>query len=132
MVELFDRAFRGEHFADATGVRQWVAEHFDDDRMSVFISVGEGAFTGLAIIAAWTSVLEPLPWIAHFYASRPGARAKLGAACAAWFRDRGYDAVRTMNFSGASDEAWARIFKRVAPVKRVATVFEFDLSEDKT
>jgi hypothetical protein len=101
VIELFERAFHGEHFADATEVRRWIAERFDDDALAVLVAVS----------------------------GRMGVRAPLGAACAAWFRDRGYDAVRTMNFSGASDKAWERVFKRVAPVQRVAAVFDFDLRE---
>ena len=129
VIELFERAFHGEHFADATEVRRWIAERFDDDALAVLVAVSGSEFVGLALLAAWTSPLEPKPWVAHFYAGRMGVRAPLGAACAAWFRDRGYDAVRTMNFSGASDKAWERVFKRVAPVQRVAAVFDFDLRE---
>lgn len=128
-MDLFERAFHGEHFADATEARRWVAERFHDEGLAVLVVVAGNEFVGLALLANWTSALEPKPWVAHFYADGVGVRAPLGAACAAWFRDRGYDAARTMNFSGASDKAWERVFKRVAPVKPVATVFDFDLRE---
>ncbi len=123
---LFEKAFENNvlvSFAEAAAELVGIAA---DPLVAMLIGAEKGKLKGLSIACLPRSTLTPIPTVYHFY---NGGSAKLRAALVDatvdFFLQAGYTRFLAGNMTGASDEVYARLFRKAGEAKRVYSILEF-------
>lgn len=87
---------------------------------------------GMFIVQWPLDALQDMPQVAFFYCEGGvKLRRKMIQEMVAAIRAAGYTSFAAINDSGASDDVWCRTFRECGPVKRIATLFEFNVETEE-
>ena len=123
---LFEAAFKDNALAEYdTALAELVALPADP-MVGLFVGAEKGALKGLCIACLPRSALTPTPSVYHFYnAGSAKLREALISATVDFFIEAGYTRFWTINATGRSDEAHAKLFRSVGEAKRLGSFLEF-------
>jgi hypothetical protein len=129
--DLFERAFGADHTPGVEEARGWAAYNAGKEDILVLVAMEEsGRCVGLMVIDARTFVFSPKPWIQHLYTERGRVASRpMFDVAREWLKRRGHNVVRSMNFSGKSDEHMFETGSLHAEGLRVASVIDYHLTD---
>ena len=123
---LFEKAFETNALATYEEAAPELKAVAADPLVAMLIGAEKGKLRALSIACLPRSALTPLPTVYHFY---NGGSAKLREALihatVDFFMEAGYTRFFAMNTTGASDEAYAKLFRKAGEAERVYSVLEF-------
>lgn len=128
MFELFVRGIQPFFPATSAEIIKEVAKHIS--KGGVFVNWERGLPVAFCIVVWPENALET-PQVLHFYSegSRAATR-QLVAYVLDKVKQKGYNKLRAINGSGASDDIWTRAFNYEGwEIKPVKTVFEFEVKQ---
>lgn len=103
----------------------WFRKNLEDDRVCLLVATEGGLrFQGLAVLSFFTDLWNPYPWAGAFYSRKRDARKALAEEMRRIVAEAGFDRVRAINGTGASDRAYATLWRQVATVRVVGPAVE--------
>ena len=124
--ELFKSAFESNPIAEYDQVIGELVALPADPMVGMFIGAEKGKLAALCIACLPRSALTPVPSVYHFYnAGSAKLREALIAATVDFFLEAGYTRFWTINATGKSDEAHAKLFRSAGEAKRIGSFLEF-------
>ena len=120
--ELFVRAFKEEHLADAEEVWNWLRDRITSDQLRVWVSRDDSMqLNGLLIATFEYGPFHPDPFALQFYTEDRKSTDALLEALKVWGLDElGRKRVRFINQTGATDRAMIRHWESKPGVNVVA------------
>lgn len=132
ILELFRKAFtppkehKGVEFPDVEKALAWLKGVVEEDHIAVFVTHDAGRFTGLAICQDYPDPFSGRGWVLQYFCEVPEHSDQLAAAIGNWFfKVRNCPRLRILNFTGRSDRAHMRRFRKFAIGKRLAGLIEY-------
>ncbi len=123
---LFEKAFENNALATFEEAAPELVGIAADPLVAMLIGAEKGKLRALSIACLPRSTLTPFPTVYHFYnAGSAKLREALIDATVDFFLQAGYTRFLAMNTTGASDEAYAKLFRKAGEAKRVYSVLEF-------
>ncbi len=125
---LFKEAFEKNPMADYDDVIAELVAISTDPNVALMIGAEKGKLKALCIACLPRSTLTATPSVYHFYNSGSAAlREALITATVDFFLEAGYTRFWTINGTGRSDEAHAKLFRSVGEAKRIGSFLEFSI-----
>lgn len=135
--QLFDRAaaaLPGVH-PSAADLSDWLRKRIEDDDVLFMVALDPGIEPkGYVVICLGTDIWNPHPWVASFHSDTPAARKSLVEGMHREMTERGITKLLAINQTGASDRAYAWLWRGKAEVRVIgpAVEFRFDLLTSPT
>jgi hypothetical protein len=127
LFERAEAALPGIH-PPAVDVMDWLRKHLEDDRIMLLVAFEPGLEPkGYALLTFWTDLWNTRPWASSVHADNTMARVALRDAMHKELLDRGHTKLVAINQTGASDRAYAWLWRKKANVRVVGPMVEFDL-----
>lgn len=124
---LVQRAFDAQPLLPEAEVALEELRKYATDPALVVLVAREGeALTGLLVAFLPFTRLSDSASVYHLYTQTSAAREALSEEIVDLLRDLGVSAMETLSLTGR-EEAFERLFRTVAPVKRIGAMFRFDL-----
>jgi len=123
---LFRAAFETNPLADYEKALGELVALPADPMVGLFIGAEKGELKALCIACLPRSALTPVPTVYHFYNTGSAKlREALIITTVDFFLEAGYTRFWTINATGRSDEAHAKLFRSAGAPKRIGSFLEF-------